>query len=289
MDLTACRIWLILAFLSCSTAYKRHRSINIRKQLEYLESLIHRSTFSLREDIYDLQEQVNVTSVAIKKFAAPQKAEIREKEELGDIGTELNLCSDRIYALANGLSVEKHISQEIRARQQDELHSLGEALNTKFAKLESRLTAIETDFEDFKNKINRTLENKAVSASQKLKTCPLNGFIWESSCYVLNVVKLNWSNAVNECKGRGGQLAVLDSEEEMRFVLPKLGQNTWIGGHDSTTEGLWQWIEEDENINFLLWEPGQPNETGDCMEAYHGQLNDERCEVNNQFVCEFAL
>lgn len=289
MDLKACGIWLILIFLSCSTANKRYRSLNIRKQLEYLESLIHRSTFSLREDIYDLQEQVNVTSVAIGKFAEPEKAEKRRKEELGDIETELNLCSDRIYALAIGLSSEKQISQEIRAQQQDELVSLGEAFKTKLAKLESRLTAIETDFEDFKNKINRTLESEAVSASKKLSTCPLNGFIWESSCYVLNVAKLDWLSAVNECKARGGQLAVLDSEEEMRFVLPRLGQNTWIGGHDSATEGLWQWIEKDETIDFLLWEPGQPNETGDCMEAYNGQLNDERCEVNNQFVCEFAL
>ena len=289
MELKAFWIWLILTFLSCSTANKRYRSLNIRKQLEYLESLIHRSTFSLREDIYDLQEQVNVTFVAIGKFAEPEKAETRGKEELDDIEIELNLCSERIYALSVGLSAEKQISQEIRARQQDELVSLGEAFKTKFAKLESRLTSIETDFEDFKNKINKTLENEAVSASKKLSTCPLNGFIWESSCYVLNEVKLDWSSAVNECKARGGQLAVLDSEEEMRFVLPRLGYNTWIGGHDSATEGLWQWIEKDETIDFLLWEPGQPNETGDCMEAYNGHLNDERCEVNNQFVCEFVL
>ena len=47
----------------------------------------------------------------------------------------------------------------------------------------------------------------------------------------------------------------------MRYVLPELGK-TWIVGHDIVVEGHWQWTEESDEIEFLLLEPYQPNDTG---------------------------
>ena len=79
----------------------------------------------------------------------------------------------------------------------------------------------------------------------------------------------------------------------MRYVLPKLGYNTWIGGHDQEKEGQWQWIKavgetrERDEIQLLLWLPRQPSNNGDCLEAYDGSLNDEGFEIENPFVCEY--
>ena len=280
-------ICLIVVSLVYQTAARKHRAINVRKQLEYLEQLITRNTFELRQDIFSLEDQINTTRNINTNVGTNDIADTTK--EINSIRNEVDLYTGKLSALAHGLSKEKQFSF-LRIRKQDEdLQAFVELFNSKFSLLESRITGLEADFEEFKRTLNQSISNILETSNEKVNRCPLNGFVWQSSCYVLNTGKLNWTSAVNECKARGGHLAILETEEEMRFVLPRLGQNTWLGGHDTDTEGQWAWIGEDTEIEFLLWEPGQPNGTGDCMEAYNGLLNDERCTVSNNFVCEFSI
>ena len=268
-------------------ALKRQRSVlNVRRQLEYLESLIHRSTFSLREDLFTLQEQVNTSMQSQANDVVQKHDDVCNTEDLKD---ELEAFHERIEALAHGLSIEKKTSGLSRREQQNEIRSAVDVCNSKFTELENRVTNMENDFHNFKTELKRQITKELEKETVISSPCSVaNGFIWESSCYVLNSITMTWTDAVNKCKATGGHLAKLETEDEMRYVLPKLGQNTWIGGHDKEVEDQWQWSGEKDEITFLLWEPGQPNHTGDCLEAYNGELNDERCGVMNKFVCEYV-
>ena len=269
-------------------AVKRQRTVlNVRRQLEYLESLIHRNTFTLREDLFALQELVNASIQAQINDVDPKYTGVCDTEETSD---ELEVLQERIQALVYGLGEEKKLSDLKRRKEDSEYRSVVDMLNSKFTELENRLTNMETEFHSFKTEINRTITREIEKQTTIPNSCSLgNGFIWESSCYVLNVIMVNWTDAVIECNATGGNLAKLETEAEMRHVLPKLGKNTWIGGHDTVVDNLWQWIGESDEIVFILWEPYQPNDTGDCLEAYDGKLNDERCVELNQFVCEYKI
>lgn len=282
------RLFLLFLLFSYSTAIKRQRSVlNVRKQLEYLESLIHRNIFHLREDLFQLQEQVN-TTIPPANDVCVKNDDICSKEDINNIKRNAATYSERLNALAHGVGIEKRLAIQ-RREKQEELRSINDKFNSKLAHLETRLSNLESDFKGFKQELNETARALLEGKTKTSRSCPLNGFIWKSSCFVLNLVEMNWTDAVKECKARGGQLAILETEEEMKFVLPRLGQNTWIGGSDIEVEGQWHWVEKDEEIEVLLWEPGQPNGTGDCLEAFNGKLNDERCAVLNRFVCEYEV
>ena len=288
MAFITCIVYSWLLLIPHMMAVKRQRSVlNVKRQLEYLESLIHRNTFTLREDLFTLQEQVNASIQAQLNDVDQNYSDMCNTEETGD---ELRVLQDRIKALARGLGEEKKISGLKRRIEDSEFRSAVDMFNSKFMELENRLTNMETEFQNFKTVINRTITSELEKRTMIPSFCSLgNGFIWESSCYVLNVIMVNWTDAVVECNATGGHLAKLETEAEMRHVLPKLGKNTWIGGHDTVVEDLWQWTGESDEIEFILWEPYQPNDTGDCLEAFDGKLNDERCEELNQFVCEYKI
>ena len=280
-------ILIMVLCLEYLAGARKSRAMNVRRQLEYLENLIQRNTFELRQRIFDIEDQLNTTRTTETTVETAET--VGTKEEYINMRNEISSCTDRVNALAHGFSVAKRNSLE-RSRKYVEQSQASAALSqSNFARIESRLAAIESTLEDFKMTMNQTISEFLETSNTKKVSCPLNGFEWQTSCYVLNVAKLNWTAAVDDCKMRGGHLAILETEEEMRFVLPKLGENTWIGGHGTETEGKWTWIGEDTEIQFLLWEPGQPNGTGDCMEAYKGQLNDERCKATNYYACEYDI
>ena len=279
--------WLLLA--SPLVAVKRQRSVlNVRRQLEYLESLIHRNTFTLREDLFQLQEQVNATFQA--------QSDVRDQRYTDDVcvteelTNEVGILQERIQALSHGLGEEKKNSGLKRRDIVRELRSAVETFNSRFAELDNKLTNMENDFDNFKTEMLNALTTVLEQKTRISSTCSVgNGFIFGSSCYVVNIILVNWTDAVTECNTTGGHLAKLETEEEMRYVLPKLGRNVWIGGHDRVVEDQWQWTGEENKIEFLLWEPYQPNHTGHCLEAFDGKLNDERCEELNSFVCEYNI
>ena len=323
---------LLLLLVSYSTASKRkHSVLNVRKQFEYLEFMIHRNAFSLRDDLYALQEQVNATIEAQTNDVIQAHTNVCNTDYQKD---ELRAFNERIEVFAHGLGEEKKIADVSRKEQQNALRSTVDMFNSKFTELENRITTLENEshFPELPNRI-ANLEKayskcneleirlmtmvKFVSTFTKLESritgmenafrdkldsyelerakqrChDRNGFIWNTSCYVLNTTKLTWADALKECSATGGHLAKLETEAEMQSVLPKLSFNTWIGGHDKNVEGQWQWINEDEEngentrIQFLLWLSGQPNDSGDCLEVYSGTLNDDKCDAKNQFACE---
>jgi len=56
--------------------------------------------------------------------------------------------------------------------------------------------------------------------------------------------KRDWHGARRACNAWGGELASVSNKRDRETVLELLdGKRAWIGGHDLTNEGKWEWTD----------------------------------------------
>jgi len=74
---------------------------------------------------------------------------------------------------------------------------------------------------------------------------------------------INWTDARDAAKARGGYLATITSEAENVFLTALSffegeHRESWIGLNDAATEGQFEWITG-EAVSYVNWAPGEPN------------------------------
>ncbi|XP_077310053.1 collectin-43-like [Lithobates pipiens] len=111
--------------------------------------------------------------------------------------------------------------------------------------------------------------------------------------YIINAVKVTYSEARTSCANRGGQLAVPRTPEENQAILSlrkQVNQHTFMGINDLEKEGDFRDLSG-EAIKYFNWRAGEPNNLGGkehCVEIWDdGRWNDENCSSKRFFVCEF--
>ena len=71
----------------------------------------------------------------------------------------------------------------------------------------------------------------------------------------------SWTEAQQACKDKGGYLAVVRNEEELRKVVALAQQNgiekVWLGCHRENGELVW---ENGETVTFYAWGAGEPSQ-----------------------------
>jgi len=100
---------------------------------------------------------------------------------------------------------------------------------------------------------------------------------------------VTWPEALQRCVDLGASLATLHSSTENDEVFAATsGVNAWIGLTDAERELDWVW-HDGTPLDFVAWEPGQPNDLGDedCghMRAEAATWNDDECTGTHAFVC----
>jgi len=108
--------------------------------------------------------------------------------------------------------------------------------------------------------------------------------------YFCSLGPANWTAARIRCEQLGGNLAVVETAEENRFLSTLLnGQTAWIGATDEKIEGHFEWIDG-QPVIFSNWLPGQPNNSGgdeDHVELLpDGGWNDRNGATQREFICE---
>ncbi|XP_042565677.1 CD209 antigen-like [Clupea harengus] len=94
----------------------------------------------------------------------------------------------------------------------------------------------------------------------------------------------------------GGDLVIIDSEEEQKFVSG-FKKRVWIGA--VKTEGTWKWVDGKVLGDAGYWAEGEPNdyqgEEENCLEI-RGDLkdplrtwNDSICSMEKIYICEKAM
>jgi uncharacterized repeat protein (TIGR02543 family) len=119
-----------------------------------------------------------------------------------------------------------------------------------------------------------------------------------------------WYAASDFCADNGGYLATITSQDEWDFIRAKFpNTNVWLGGTDTSSEGNWQWLNNEGDIpgpgtgapesqypnglipGFQKWNDNEPNDFGsgeDYLEmTSSGLWNDLPSTSNKTALCEF--
>ncbi|XP_077993133.1 macrophage mannose receptor 1-like [Glandiceps talaboti] len=108
--------------------------------------------------------------------------------------------------------------------------------------------------------------------------------------------RLNWDDALLDCRGRGGDLASFHSDDELRYVktnskVLNFVDEFWIGLNDKDEENGFVWTDGSP-VNFVSWDDDEPNDYNneeDCVEmtfAAPKGWNDRKCTRKKNWVCQ---
>ncbi|XP_043988842.1 CD209 antigen-like protein C [Gambusia affinis] len=135
------------------------------------------------------------------------------------------------------------------------------------------------------------------SLLKKKKTCPAGWMMFNYSCYFLSTSSGSWDKAREDCRNRGGDLVVINDDDEQDFLSTIIKKYTWIGLTDIETEGSWKWVDGTPLTQLLnkYWANKQPDNGGgdpqwgeeDCALILTTKLwNDLKCSDSQQWICE---
>uniref|UniRef100_A0A8C5CCV6 CD209 antigen-like protein C n=1 Tax=Gadus morhua TaxID=8049 RepID=A0A8C5CCV6_GADMO len=124
------------------------------------------------------------------------------------------------------------------------------------------------------------------------QTCPEGWRKFENACYHHSDQKKSWNNGRNDCIKKGGDLVVIDSSQEQKFLLEYEG-DFWIGLTDLEQEGTWKWVDGAPLIlsNWAEKQPDNGNKNAaygeeDCAHSRRPTWNDVSCDTNLRWICE---
>ncbi|XP_061171815.1 perlucin-like [Saccostrea echinata] len=131
-------------------------------------------------------------------------------------------------------------------------------------------------------------------------SCPHLFYSGNSTCYRVVRIKATWPEALAYCEAYKAELAIIESEEEQRFLENYIQteaasfatKDFWLGATDIMSEGDWQWALTIERVSYTNWAPGKPNNLHNvehCLKTEGDNSflwNDDDCETHNYFVCE---
>ncbi|XP_006869057.1 PREDICTED: CD209 antigen-like protein 2-like [Chrysochloris asiatica] len=120
--------------------------------------------------------------------------------------------------------------------------------------------------------------------------CSWNWELFQKKCYFISSRKTTWQASVSACQDQGGQLVIINSVEEQKFLTTwnaRRDKRIWIGLSDLHSEGTWHWVDNTV-LKLSFWVEGEPNNLGeeDCVELYNPGWNDNQCTAENLWVCE---
>ncbi|XP_051559498.1 CD209 antigen-like protein 2 [Myxocyprinus asiaticus] len=84
--------------------------------------------------------------------------------------------------------------------------------------------------------------------------------------YFISSEEKSWSDSRQFCRDHGGDLLIINSEEEQRLIS-SFKQNVWIGLSDIKQEGDMKWVNNSP-LNEGFWKENEPNNLGgneDCV------------------------
>ncbi|KAK1883605.1 Macrophage mannose receptor 1 [Dissostichus eleginoides] len=114
-------------------------------------------------------------------------------------------------------------------------------------------------------------------------------------CYLVNYLSTRtWAEARADCVNQGGDLLSITDPFEQAFIqgviqLSATGISLWMGGHDSVTEGGWEWMDG-APFRYIHWSAGNPDDYygEDCLSILinNGYWNDDNCDSKRGYICE---
>uniref|UniRef100_A0A8C3S165 C-type lectin domain-containing protein n=1 Tax=Chelydra serpentina TaxID=8475 RepID=A0A8C3S165_CHESE len=113
--------------------------------------------------------------------------------------------------------------------------------------------------------------------------CCLDGWVgYQGKCYYFSEAKKNWNNSQSHCSALGASLAVIDSEQEMMFLLRYKGKlDHWLGlWREQDLDQPWKWANGTKFNNQFEIRGG-----GHCAYLSDGFVGSSRCSSFTKWIC----
>ncbi|NXA20459.1 CL17A protein, partial [Ibidorhyncha struthersii] len=122
--------------------------------------------------------------------------------------------------------------------------------------------------------------------------CPAGWEQFAKTCYFFSAAAVHWLAAKEHCTNFNAHLAIVDTEQENKFLANHIMENRvfWLGLTDTHNEGDWQWVDG-RSLSLAFWKSGEPNNVGhhgeDCATIFsNGYWNDITCSSPRAWICE---
>ncbi|XP_045569536.1 CD209 antigen-like protein E [Salmo salar] len=205
--------------------------------------------------------------------------------------TSGNNLRDQLQTSNNTLTKERdqrQTSNSTLTKERDQLQTSYNTLTKERDQLQTRYNTLTKERDQLQKEIER-LKQSLVE-----KVCPQEWKKLDSSCYYVSTEYKSWEESRQDCRNRGADLVVINSEEKQTLVnwLCGVYDYVWIGLTDSVTEGTWKWVD-DTPLTTKYWDSGEPNGgvADNCVYFYSwtsdkGEWWDYYCSYKYRWICE---
>ncbi|KAL2097667.1 hypothetical protein ACEWY4_006874 [Coilia grayii] len=248
------------------------------------ETIVSKEKDQLERDYEDLirqRDQLNASFISTSK----------EKDQLQSSYSVLSKDKDELQTSYNTLVKERDQLNNTYIRTNAEKIQLQTNYNTLSKDMEHLHTSyneLRRDQESL-NRSYTNLENEKDGIKRGL--LQLGWRYFSSHLYYVSAVNKSWHDARQDCRTRGADLVIINSQEEQEFVS-SINKEAWIGLSDINTEGEWRWVDGSPLIT-KFWAKDQPNSykgEQDCVKLWLTppleNWNDEKCSIIHTWICE---
>ncbi|XP_043353030.1 early activation antigen CD69-like isoform X1 [Dermochelys coriacea] len=110
--------------------------------------------------------------------------------------------------------------------------------------------------------------------------CPDGWIGYLGKCYYFSETEGNWTYSQNNCSALGASLAVIDTQQEMDFLLRYKGRfDHWIGLRRELDQP-WMWTNGTEFNNWFKIVGG-----GLCAFVYNAEITSSGCSREGRWIC----
>ncbi|KAM9119365.1 C-type lectin domain family 2 member A-like isoform 2-T2 [Pangshura tecta] len=112
--------------------------------------------------------------------------------------------------------------------------------------------------------------------------CCLDGWVgYQGKCYYFSEAKENWTYSQSHCSALGASLAVIDSKQEMDFMMRYAGLvEHWIGLRRESDQP-WKWV----NGTIFSQQLFEVRAEGDCAYVSDIFVSSSRCYSLRNWIC----
>ena len=106
-------------------------------------------------------------------------------------------------------------------------------------------------------------------------------------CYFFSEAHKNFSQAVIDCKQKGGKLAEPKDDRTRKILINNANGYPWIG--IKKVGSTWKYVSDGSTVARMKWSSGHPNGAGNCIMIQKGLTGyyDYVCNSTYRYICEF--
>nr|XP_033474280.1 CD209 antigen-like protein C [Epinephelus lanceolatus] len=239
-------------------------------------------------------EEIYMNVAPNKSVGSRASTDPTERRLYGAVVLCLGLLSVLLLAGLIGLGVHYYDSSR---RSASELSSIKANLTERLQVSYNKSSALTEE----RDQLNVSLIEMTKERNWLKRRCPAGWMVFGCSCYFLSNKSHSWDEARKDCKERGADLVVIDSDKEQLFLsnFTEKGTHAWIGLTDEAKEGTWKWING-APLSLKYWQKNQPDNGGgyanlgeeDCAhviksgENNRENWNDLSCFTSQRWICE---